>query len=752
MADTQPTGVQKYLQAISTYEREFDRWGKRATKIIKRYRDDTRTQSGNETVKFNILWSNIQTLIPAVYAKLPKASAKRRFGDNDQIGRVASQLIERALDYEIEHYPDFRATMKYAVEDRFLGGRGVAWVRYEPHVRAQELGMPEDGAQVTEDVDEDGNLPESAETPEEIEYECAPVDYVHWKDFGHSSARTWEEVTQVWRWVYMTREALVERFGDEMGRKIPLDSGPDNLDGPNRQREGTRAKICELWDRETQKVYWLNKGMSQFIDERDDPLGLEGFFPCPKPLYATTTSDSLVPVPDFLLYQDQANELDILSDRIDGLVKALRLRGVYDASQPALQRLLTEGDNNALIPVDKWMAFGEKGGLKGSIDLLPLDTLAQALIQCYTAREQIKAQIYEITGISDIIRGQTAASETATAQQIKGQYAGLRLRSMQEEVALFASELIRLKAQIICQLFQPQTILQYAAAQQMSPADQQLIPQALQLLADKPLRNFRIEVASDSLVQIDEQQNKQDRLEFVQAYGGFLEKALPVVQNVPQVAPIVVELMKYGIGAFKQAEAIEGTLDRMLEQITQQQQAQAGAPPPPDPEMVKAQMQQQAEAARMQAEQQKAQFDAQMQQAKLQADMQIEQMKAQAQAAIEEQRQRFEAALKAEELAQEAEIEKHKAQLDADTKIMVARIGAAGVDVPGLDLVSEASQRMATGMSEDVRAMIQTMAEESAAREQKLLMMVQALMQAMAAPKRIVRGPDGRAMGVEVGA
>ncbi len=752
MADAQPTGLQKYLQAISTYEREFERWQKRATKIIKRYRDDMRTQSGNETVKFNILWSNVQTLIPAVYAKLPKASASRRFGDNDQVGRVAAQLVERALDYEIEHYPDFRATMRYAVEDRFLGGRGVAWVRYEPHVRAQELGMPEDGPQVTEDVDEDGNQPEPAGVPEEIEYECAPVDYVHWKDFGHSSARTWEEVTQVWRWVYMTREALVERFGEEMGRRIPLDSGPDNLDGPNKQREGTRAKICELWDRETQKVYWINKGMAQFVDERDDPLRLENFFPCPRPLYATTTSDTLVPVPDFLLYQDQANELDILSDRIDGLVKALRMRGVYDASQPALQRLLTEGDNNALIPVDKWMAFGEKGGLKGSIDLLPIDTLAQCLLQCYAAREQIKAQIYEITGISDIIRGQTAASETATAQQIKGQYAGLRLRSMQEEVALFASELIRLKAQIICQLFQPQTILQYAAAQQMSPADQQLIPQALQLLADKPLRNFRIEVASDSLVQIDEAQNKQDRLEFVQAYGGFLEKALPVVQQVPQAAPIVIELMKYGIGAFKQAEPIEGTLDRMLEQITQQQQVDAGAPPPPDPEMVKAQMQQQAEAARMQAEQQKAQFDAQMQQAKLQADMQIEQMKAQAQAAIEEQRQRFEAALKAEELAQRAELERHKAQLDADTKILVARIGAAGADVPAIDAVNDITNRMATGMSEDVRSMIQAMAQDSAQREQQLLGLMQALMQAMAAPKRIVRGPDGRAMGVEVGA
>jgi len=745
MPDVQPTGVQKYLQAISTYENEFERWQKRATKIIKRYRDDTRTQSGNETVKFNILWSNIQTLIPAVYARLPKASARRRFADNDQVGRVAALLIERALDYEIEHYPDFRATMRYAVEDRFLGGRGVAWVRYEPHMRAVEMGLPEDGTQVTEDVDEDGNLPDGAEQPEEIEYECAPVDYVHWKDFGHSSARTWEEVTQVWRWVYMTREALIERFGDA-GKKIPLDSGPDNLDGPNRKREGTRAKICELWDKETQRVYWLHKGMAQFIDERPDPLGLEGFFPCPRPLFATTTSDSLVPVPDFLLYQDQANELDILSDRIDGLVKALRMRGVYDASQPALQRLLTEGDNNALIPVDKWMAFGEKGGLKGSIDLLPLDTLAQALLQCYTAREQIKAQIYEITGISDIIRGQTAASETATAQQIKGQYAGLRLRAMQDEVALFASELIRLKAQIICQHFQPQTLLQYAAANQMAPTDQQLIPQAIQLLSDKPLRNFRIDVASDSLVQIDENQNKQDRLEFVTAYGGFLEKALPVVQQVPQAAPIVVELMKYGVKAFKQADTLEGTLDRLLDSMTQQQQQAAAAPPPPDPEMIRAQ--QEAQMA-----QQKAQIDAQIQQAKIQADIQIEQMKAQAAAAMEEQRQRFEAALKVEELAQTVALEQQKAKLEADTKIMVARIGAAGADVPSIEAQAHQASAIADQIAQQMQMLVQQMQgiEASAMnRHGETLGRLQDALATMSAPKRIVRGPDGRAVGVEI--
>jgi hypothetical protein len=652
--------LEKYLRLVGQYDNEFAKWQARTKKLIKRYRDDTRGQSGNETAKFNILWANVQTLIPAVYAKLPKADVSRRFGDNDQVGRVAASLVERALDFEIEHYPDFRATMKYCVEDRFLGGRGVAWVRYEPHV--SPIGVEDDGVQITEDIERGEGAPPDLE---EIDYECAPVDYVHWKDFGHSQARTWEEVTCVWRWVYMTRDALVERFGEETARRIPMDQGPDQLNAyRDSKRQQNLAKICELWDKETLKVYWFTKGMPQVIDVRDDPLGLEGFFPCPKPLYATTTSDNLVPVPDFILYQDQAMELDILSDRIDGLVKSLRVRGVYDASQPALQRLMTEGDNNALIPVDKWAAFSEKGGLKGSIDLLPLDTLASALIQCYQARADIKAQIYEITGIADIIRGQTAASETATAQQIKGQYAGLRLRSMQEDVALFATEVIRLKAQIMCLKYQPKTILEYAAAQQMSEADQALIPQALELLQNKPLRNFRIDIAADSLVQIDEAQNKRDRLEFIQAFGGFLQQALPVGQNAPQMVPVMVDLLKYGVQAFKQARPLEGSLDQALEQM-KQAQGQPQENPAAQQAQAEAQMEMQKAQADMQIESQKAQMQGQLEQAKLQMQMQIEQMRAQTQMQIEQQRQ-----------AMEAQIEKYKADLDARTRLQIAQMEA----------------------------------------------------------------------------
>jgi hypothetical protein len=766
------TGVQKWLNVISQYDNEFKKWEGRVNKIVKRYRDDNRNQNTNETAKFNILWSNVQTLIPAVYARLPKADVARRFGDNDPVARVASQLIERALDFEIEHYTDFRSTMKHAVEDRFLGGRGVAWVRYEPHVRAQD--EPEDGFQVTEDVDEpdeegsqqvktampgiDGAMGEEVEPQEEIEYECAPTDYVHWKDFGHAVARTWEEVTSVWRWVYMTKESLAERFGEEMAKKIPLDAGPEtNKQYSTQSKDFTRAKICEIWDKESGKVYWISKSCPDILDERDDPLELENFFPCAKPLYATMTSDTLVPVPDFVLYQDQATELDILTDRIDGLVKALRVRGVYDASQPTLQRLLTEGDNNTLIPVDKWMAFSEKGGLKGSIDLLPLDTLSNALLQCYRARDEIKNQIYEITGISDIVRGQTSASETATAQQIKGQYAGLRLRSMQEDVALFASELFQLKAQVICTKFQPTTILQYAAAQAMNPADQALIPQALMLLQDKPLRNFRIQVDSDSLVQIDENQNKRDRTEFLQAMGGFLTQALPMGQQAPELVPMLIELVKFGVGAYKKAEPIEGAIDQAMDQMKQKQQQMVAnpTPPPPSPEMIKMQGQQQIEQMKMQAtaqaDQLRVQADAQNAQTQAQFDMQVEQMKMQAEAQLESQKQQFEMALANQELQVKERQERYKSELDAATKITIALL-SANPDSSVEEANAQATQ-LTNQISQNINAAMAQMAASSdnmAAMHGQTLAQLGSAVKSLVAPKKVIRGSDGRVVGVEV--
>lgn len=326
---------------------------------------------------------------------------------------------------------------------------------------------------------------------------------------------------------------------------------------------------------------------------------------------------------------------------------------------------------------------------------------------------------------------------------------------MQEDVALFATELLRLKAQIMCLKFQPQTILQYAAAQQMTPADQELIPQALQLLQDKPLRNFRIDVAADSLVQIDEQQMKQERMEFLQAFGGFLQQALPVGQNAPQMVPVMAELMRFGMQAFKSSRPIEGQLDQALQQMNQM----AGQPQPnPEAEAAQAaaqmemqrsqaemQMEQAKMAAQQQLEQQKAQLEAQLKQAELAAQQQIEQLKAQTQMQIEQQRQAFEAQLKERQIAAEQEMARFKAELDAQTKIAVARISAnPGVDIAGGQVP------MTADIAADLTNKVSEAMDRMAVMNGDTMTQIARSLEMLKAPKRIIRGPDGRAAGVEI--
>jgi hypothetical protein len=378
------------------------------------------------------------------------------------------------------------------------------------------------------------------------------VDYVYWEDFRCSPARVWDEVSWVARRVYMTKQAVIERFGEEYA-DVPLTHEPVGLDEMQKNGESTegmrKAQVWEIWDKDTRRVCWIAEGYQKALDCIDDPYGLDSFWPCPKPLFSTQTTDTIIPVPDFALYQDQADEIDLLTNRINLLIKALKVVGVYDGAQDSIKRMMNEGVDNTLIPVDSWAAFGEKGGIKGTVDFLPLDMVIQALNQCYAARQQAVQVVYEVTGLSDIIRGSSAASETATAQQIKSQFASLRLRTMQREVAVFASEILQIKAQMMCDLYSPQTLVEMSGM--MGTSDAQYLEQAVMLLKSEPARGYRVEVAADSLVEIDEAQEKQDRIEFLTATGSFLQQALPVAQQVPQMAPLLAEMLLFGVRAFK---------------------------------------------------------------------------------------------------------------------------------------------------------------------------------------------------------
>src|SRR2546429_981339 len=208
--------------------------------------------------------------------------------DADPVGRLASMILERAIDYEVHQFPDFNNAMESAVEDRLLPGRGISWIRYEPVITQETLKAP--GVEIT-------NSEEM--TVERIASAHAPIDYVFWKDFLHSPARTWDEVWWVARRVYMTTEEGVNRFGPVF-RNVPLSAERNDEERKDKARAASafskKAIVFEIWNQRTAKVCWVAKDYPQQLDEKDDPLQLEGFFPCPKPLYATLTTGSLIPV------------------------------------------------------------------------------------------------------------------------------------------------------------------------------------------------------------------------------------------------------------------------------------------------------------------------------------------------------------------------------------------------------------------------------------------------------------------------
>ena len=656
-----------YLLEIDLYDKKFQDWETRANTIVKRYRDERGglDQNSKQTeARYNILWSNIQTMIPNVFARLPQPEVSRRYKDKDPVGRVASMILERALEYEIEAYPDYENAVRNSVEDRLLPGRGISWVRYMPVMKDVE--MPEQPMQA---MDGEEGTQISEDTPKTypvIDYECSPCDYVAWKDFGHNVARTWEEVTTVWRIVPMNREELIERFGEEIGEQIPLDmkSGTQDVDTASPEELAKmKANIYEVWDKKEKRCVWLSKSHQKALDVQEDVLGLDGFFPCPKPLYATTTTDSLIPVPDYALYQDLAKELDTLTDRINGLADSIKVVGVYDSTQTGIKRMLKEGVNTELIPVDNWMMFGEKGGIKGVIDWLPLDQVVGALNAAYQARDQAKQAVFEIMGIADVLRGSSDPNETLGAQQMKGQFASKRLRYMQNEVSTFATHLLKIKAQIICNHYQPQTILMISGAEQFDDADKQLIAPALELLKNNVLNNFRIEVSSNSLIEIDEQQEKQDRMEFLTAVGNFMEKA---IQLPPQLHTVAGELLLYGVRGFRTGRQLEGQIDEAIETLKESTQQQ---PEQPDPEMLKMQAEQQAEQQRQAGEDQRAQqkqvADVQLGQQKLAADQQTAQMKASNEMQLAQLKAQNQQALEQEKIASAERIAIHKDELSA---------------------------------------------------------------------------------------
>lgn len=699
-------------------EKDFRKDGRR---IVELYEGGQKREYG-----YNILYSNTETMLPALYNNPPRPVTNRRFRDEDPMGKMAATAVNRALEYLIDNgdqeFTGFDDAMKQATLEALVPGRGVTRFKYEAVIEAvqNEQAAEASGAPDDSDTDEDDSeTAAQAPIPENVKYETVATEEVPWDRFFHGNAKKWKDVPWVGFQHYMTREELEKSFG-AIGVQVPVlemlsgDADTDTSVDPQNKSEDLKgmkvAEVFEIWDKDSRQVIFVSpQWKSGPLKKVDDPFKLTCFFPCPRPMTFLTKISSLTPVALYQLYEEQAKELNRVTTRINRLIAALKVRGMYDSTVEGIAKVM-EAEDNALVPAENVAALLAQGNaLEKAIWLFPIDKIIAALQQLYTQRQQCKQVIYEITGIADIMRGSSAASETLGAQQLKNQWGTLRLKKAQKEVARYCRDCLRIMAELAVSKLSPETLrgmtglpyplqsekqqlqMQLQQAQQQSQLNQQMAVQQgrqpppplqippevqqqlqqptweelLQLLKDDIQRSYRIDIETNSTVDAEATEDKQDMGELLNAISQFLNGVTPLVESGTMPFDVAKSILLAVIRRYRLGPDIEDQLKNM-----QPPQQQGGA--------------QQAEALK----QQKAQLDKQAQDIAAQAK-QVEQVRSQAQQeldsgkakiALEQQAAQQEIELERKALAQEKQlamqaIDAHKQQVlkEAELEIQALR-------------------------------------------------------------------------------
>lgn len=598
--DKRITKAEKYLEKSRVHGR----------KVYERYKDDREDLLLTGIRRVNIFYSNTNTLKESLFNSLPKPDVSRfHKGDyEDDPSRVAAMILQRALSHEIEAAPSFYTATEYAILDRLVPGTGQVWFRFEA--------------------------------------EQVYVDVLYWEDFLYEPARCWDLVTWVGRKHSLEKKDFIERYGEEAFTKAEASKAMDSTITPKEILEGKYC-VYEIWDKRKKEVLHILKGVDEPLKTIPDPYKLKKFFPCPTPLIANLTTTAFLPITDYHLAQDQYIELDNLYARMSLITTAIKVAGGYDSASPELATMLN-GVENKLIPVDNWAMYAEKGGTKGLIDWYPVEQIVQVFQALQVQYEAVKATLYEVTGMSDIMRGVSNQYETASAQEIKADFASVRMNGYQRDVSHFVGEMLNIMAQMMCALYSDEKFKGIVGG--FTEADAQYIVPAMQILRNQLLLCYKVSIQSDSLTQADWAREKGQRMELTGYVSQFLQSAVPAIEQVPELGILLMSMLKFTIAGYKGSAELEGVIDQQLGLM--QQKAQQPQPEEPSPEQQKAAAEKEKMAMEAQIKQQESEQKMQLEREQAAADMAVANQKAELdyqlmQAKMDHQQQMFEMELRA---------------------------------------------------------------------------------------------------------
>ncbi len=602
----EPKSSRSVLTALRKAEEAFREWQTTCQTIDEVYNleggayGSLRSETdgwGWQDAELDMFWSSYEILKPAVYARPPQPVVAPLFKDGRALHNTTAELLERSV-VSVFKRTAINEVMLSTRDDLIFAGRGALWLRHDVEGGKHSV--------------------------------C--VEHKDRLDFLHEPARKWSEVGWAAAASWVTRKEMRKRFkrtsGDAYQDARFTISRDDERDVEKRANV-RKAKVWEVWHRADNRVYWVTEGVDVLLDSDEPHLKLDDFFPCPKPAYATLKRRSLIPVPDWERYAIHFRKISELTRRIYSLLDKVRMKGLIPAGSDvgdAVEEMLRDDSDQIIMPVPSGAMLAQ--GATGFVVWLPLNELATAIQGLIAARSQLIEDFYQLSGISDIMRGATDAGETLGAQELKSQYGSVRVREKSAELQRVAADAVKIAAEIIADKFPREALLEMSqmellgksaiekrikdiekaakqeldalgkkaeemaaqADQQTDPAEaEHMLKQAQQqilakyapmladaenqvpiedvmsLLRDDRARGFIFEIESSSTILTDELAEMRSRNEFMSAFAGAQQALSGLATMGEQGAALAGSLMKFVLAPYRAGRELDGAIEEFVD-------------------------------------------------------------------------------------------------------------------------------------------------------------------------------------------
>lgn len=418
--------------------------------------------------------------------------------------------------------------------------------------------------------------------------------------------RRWDERQQVAFECHYSPSHFREVFGFDAYADLPRDSATADDSSDETSITRKTIKVFEFWDCQSGEVKWFAENGTDFItpkgykpedayegpEERKGLYDLRDFFPCPPPLVMNQATDEFWPIPEFYQLVEVIEDIHTIFSRMITATRAIRSRLLFDNNIEGLQPALNElSEADAIGITNLSQALTNAGGsLENVCQYIPVDKVINTLSQLYTALEQRLNIIYKLTGTSDLLQGLITdpTERTYGERQMLEKYARNQLEEPQRKMAEFMANSYELMAEMALKNFKEASLDEYIMPSTLDPVHQQNYRAAIALLKNNR-RRFRIELETDSTIALNEQYDKQSRLELARGLGEGLLRVADISKSNPSLIIPELHALKYLIQGFRQGKLFQQEVTQAIDEAIRIAQT---APPPFDKEASDAKLEQ----------------------------------------------------------------------------------------------------------------------------------------------------------------